>query len=705
MATPRGAASARRREHLFVLIHLIGPASPGLYEEICDTASQAYWATTGSITAALRVAAATANRQLLQANAGAEPGQRCYGSMICAAVSGEDVFLLKAGSAWASIRHPDWQESLLYGEEVPALGIGAAAPVRPSHRTVRAGDSMVLTAPSLSPDERAESVIGALGHATIDDAIDGVDMARSADDFAAIVVRFDSWQSRGTEPEAPRRTRIEVRDVPAAPEDMAQAPVVGPVTPSHRDEPRTAPSARQRETPFRAQVSEFLRPLGRFMARSARRAGDGLVAAAPAAARAPKTLLKRLLPGAEPGARPRKRPPRAVPSENRTVMIAVAVAIPVILAIMLGLAWSQFGSDARFDALVSEAEQAAIRAEEAGGTTAEARSHWERVLELTKEAGGIRPGDPEVMHLREKAFASLNSSYGIVMLDPVQVHDLGPGDAPRQILVRGQMVLVLDPADGWVVELMLSADNQLQDAGTDPPVLVRTGQEIAHEVVGSLVDLAWADLSGGRHTSGVVILEDDGYTIAFDPSWSGANGEPRLVRARLGSLPAGQPARVGSYEGRLYVLDPAGEQIWRYAPDGDTYPTAPESYFGGSLPAPLADAVDMAIDGNIYLLYEDGTIRKFLAGEAQPFDVTGLPDASDLSGAVAIAADPSGRGRELYVADPAHERVVRLSPSGEFQVQYRAPEGFGALEALAVDDTASRLYTISEGQLFVAPLP
>jgi hypothetical protein len=386
-------------------------------------------------------------------------------------------------------------------------------------------------------------------------------------------------------------------------------------------------------------------------------------------------------------------------------MIAIAIAIPVILAGMVGLAWAEFGHDARFDALVSEAEQEAIKAVEAGGTTPEARPHWERVLALTKEAGGIRPGDPEVTHLRDQAVASLNSSYGIVMLDPVAVHDLGPGDEPRQILVRGQMVLVLDPADGWVVELALNADNRLEDEQFDPPVLVRTGQEIGHQAVGDLVDLVWADLSGGRHTSGVVILEASGWTIGFDPSWSGADGGPRLVRTRLGSLPAGEPARIGSYEGRLYVLDPVGEQIWRYVPDGDTYPTAPESYFGGSLPAPLGDAIDMTIDGNIYILYSDGVIRKFLAGEAQPFEVTGMPDESDLRGAVAIAADPSGRGRQLYVADPAHRRVVRLSPSGEFEVQYRAPDSFGALEALALDDTASRLYTISEGQLYVAPLP
>ena len=111
----------------------------------------------------------------------------------------------------------------------------------------------------------------------------------------------------------------------------------------------------------------------------------------------------------------------------------------------------------------------------------------------------------------------------------------------------------------------------------------------------------------------------------------------------------------------------------------------------------------MAIDGYIYVLYDDGTILKFLSGQPEPFEVRGVP--GDLSQAVALAADPSGRGRQIYVADRENQRVVRLSPDGAFEVQYRADEGFAELESLAIDETAGRLYLVSEGHLYVAPLP
>ena len=46
-----------------------------------------------------------------------------------------------------------------------------------------------------------------------------------------------------------------------------------------------------------------------------------------------------------------------------------------------------------------------------------------------------------------------------------------------------------------------------------------------------------------------------------------------------------------------------------------------------------------------------------------------------------------------------------LGPDGVFQEQLCASEAFDALEALAVDEAARRLYVISSGRLYVALLP
>jgi sugar lactone lactonase YvrE len=265
------------------------------------------------------------------------------------------------------------------------------------------------------------------------------------------------------------------------------------------------------------------------------------------------------------------------------------------------------------------------------------------------------------------------------------------------------MIFVLDPAGGWVAQLALNptGDGVVEQEGE--PVLVQTGQQIGEGEVADLVDLAWVGPGGERQTSGLLILEEGGALVSYDPAWVDEGGAARLGRSFLGTPPA-SPRAVGSFGGRFYVLDSEAGQIWRYEPRGNTYPERPDRYFVTPPPRSLADARDMAIDGNIYILYHDGTILKFLQGEQQlAFDVRGLPD--DIVEPVALAVDPDGSSDVIYVADRGNRRVVVLELDGTFQAQFRADDAFDALEALAVDEAAGRLYVVSGGRLYAASLP
>ncbi|MBN1810835.1 MAG: hypothetical protein JXA14_03270, partial [Anaerolineae bacterium] len=165
------------------------------------------------------------------------------------------------------------------------------------------------------------------------------------------------------------------------------------------------------------------------------------------------------------------------------------------------------------------------------------------------------------------------------------------------------------------------------------------------------------------------------------------------------------PRSIDSFEGRLYVLDP-GEgqgQVWRYDPQGEIYPDPPGHYFTIAPVRPLVDAVDMAIDANVYVLYVDGAIYKYLTGELQTFDTSGVPDG--FSQPVSLAVDQEGSSGRVYVADRGRQRVVVLEADGTFRAQFRTDEAFNELEALAVDEAAGRFYVFSGGRLLVAPLP
>jgi hypothetical protein len=184
--------------------------------------------------------------------------------------------------------------------------------------------------------------------------------------------------------------------------------------------------------------------------------------------------------------------------------------------------------------------------------------------------------------------------------------------------------------------------------------------------------------------------------------WSDSAMEPN--RLYLGSAPdQPAPVAVDSYEGNLYLLDPPTSQIWRYIPHGDGYPDAPEPYFPTLSPDPLGTARDMAIDGNIYVLFTDGTIKKYFNGGAVPFEVADVPEPAASFQALALNEDQLDG--PLLLADGADERIVIVSADGTFQSQLRSrDDAFRSLQSLTFDEDTKRLFVLADNRLYVTPL-
>ncbi len=67
-----------------------------------------------------------------------------------------------------------------------------------------------------------------------------------------------------------------------------------------------------------------------------------------------------------------------------------------------------------------------------------------------------------------------------------------------------------------------------------------------------------------------------------------------------------------SYSSKIYIMDSIGNQIWKYT-HGRTAYSAATGYFGGTVD--LSKAVSFAIDGHVWTLDADGTIKKYLSGK------------------------------------------------------------------------------------------
>ena len=715
LAPPPRAARGRAGDRLFVLLDLVGLASTRLYRELREVVAQTYWATTGSITAGLRQAAAAANRHLFDANLHSAPSDRCEGGLVSAVLHGDDLFVLQAGCGEAWLLHGERLERFSCGEDVPPLGIGPLANVRLHHTFVGLGDTLLLASHPIIQQAGADGLARALPREGVEAVLDGLEQVGAGVDFAALILRPQPLRPQ------PLR-RAPPGDIAAPGEDLQPAPSRGREPPRPKASVRSKP-ARHREPaprPVRRGRPKRARPkpaptprpaLGERLATVFRAARQGIASAGTGLAGGVTALFQRMLPGPQARAHRESRPPRPMPKENRAVMMGIAIGLPVVLAIAVALAYLSFGAEARVEGFIGQAQDNIALAQAAGDNSGEARLRWQAALEHAQNATRLRPNDPVATELQAQARASIDLLDGIVRLQSVPLWDFGAGTVPRRLVVRGQMAFVLDPAGGWVASLTLTADgNGVATADRsgeaeqgETPILVQTGQEVDGTEVGTLVSCTWMMAGGERRTSSLLVLEQGGGLITYDPAWVNQEGTPRLTRSFLATSPV-SPKTIDSYASRLYVLDTGAGQIWRYEPRDDTYPNQPTRYFVTSPPKPLTQAVDMAIDGYIYVLYEDGEILQFLQGEVQPgFSVRGVPGSS--LEAVALAVDPEGNSGAIYVADVGKQRVVVLGPDGSFRAQLRTEEGFDALEALAVDEAAGRLYVISGGSLYGVALP
>ena len=112
----------------------------------------------------------------------------------------------------------------------------------------------------------------------------------------------------------------------------------------------------------------------------------------------------------------------------------------------------------------------------------------------------------------------------------------------------------------------------------------------------------------------------------------------------------------------------------------------------------LEDAVSMAIDGSVWLLFSDSSIVKFTRGVKDSFVVSGTD--ANFNAPEKIYTDPDLEN--LYVLDRKNTRVVVINKeTGEYQAQYSWPGLAGAYDLFASEEekkilllTGERIYEI-----------
>lgn len=152
----------------------------------------------------------------------------------------------------------------------------------------------------------------------------------------------------------------------------------------------------------------------------------------------------------------------------------------------------------------------------------------------------------------------------------------------------------------------------------------------------------------------------------------------------------------------LYILSPENNQIYKYERLSNRY--GPPSQY--NVNGEIQNAIDMAIDGNVFVLKDDGNIVKLLRGEAKPFVIRHAPE-NLLQDATRIYKVPDG---SIYFLDPVGARVIVVTDGGatgeSSYVKQYVLEGdqIGKLIDLYVDPDETRVYVIDEKRIYAVDL-
>lgn len=404
-------------------------------------------------------------------------------------------------------------------------------------------------------------------------------------------------------------------------------------------------------------------------------------------------LVRLVLPGAMP--RSTSLIPRRTTSDPIWLK-ALAVVLPLLFVALAGFAYlnRQIVLDRQFKDLVAQADTTE-KAAELITDKVEARKQYNLALKQIQEAQAMQDS-PEARQVLYRIQDQLSELDGVAVLYFLPSFAQVNGAQFKQVAASDQDVFMLD-GRGNVYKYQVNDASGAADPTATNGVLLK---------VGTKVDTVTTDgaqlftIATPTQDKAALIAVTKSAILSYDIEGNLWHASPVDDAANWGEL-----RTIANFGGNIYLLDSKRNQIYRYSPNATGYASKGVSYFPANAQPVLNKAVDMAIDGDIWVLNDNGTVLRFRAGTSIPFALGAL--AVPLKNPVAIFTRPEVDS--IYIADAGNQRIVEFDKNGAFVRQFK-PTGemgdvFKNLRDFTVNETKRKLYLLNSDAAYMANLP
>ncbi len=369
---------------------------------------------------------------------------------------------------------------------------------------------------------------------------------------------------------------------------------------------------------------------------------------------------------------------RIFPKSGRSRLI-IAVILIVIIAVGVGLkikAGKDAATNAAFTLQFNQAKDDFNAAKSLSSLDpVAAKAKLDSAKSEVAKALALKPKDAGALDLQKQ----INSGSDLILQQssasqfPVflDLDLIKKGFQATQLSLSGNNLLLLDPSSKTLVEIDLTKKSNQILAGSS-----QLGEATLASINGDLAFVFSKD-------KGVLKVDTKSQKVTSvaktDKDW-------------------GQIADLAGFGSNIYLLDSAGNQIWKYLPTDSGY-SDKRPYLSSGVKAAFGSSVRLQIESSVYVLTQDGQITRFTRGDKDNFSYAGLDKGVKNPKSFFTSSDTDN----LYLLDSGNARLLVLTKTGQYKSQITGDK-FGTATDLVVDEKGKKVYLLEGSKIYSVDL-